>query len=62
MASKITDDCSGVAGRTSKCNEKAEMARDCPDLTQNFDQCWAAIQAIVYDFFIETPSLNVSGR
>ena len=44
----MIDDCSGVAGRTSRCNKKAEMARECPDLTHNFDQCWAAIQAIVF--------------
>ena len=46
--SKMIDDCSGVAGRTSRCNEKAEIARECPDLTNNFDQCWAAIQVIVF--------------
>ena len=41
----LKDDCSGVAGRTSQCAKKAELARECPDLTPNFDACWARIQA-----------------
>jgi len=41
----LKDECSGVAGRTSNCVQKANEARSCPDLSDNFDSCWSRLQA-----------------
>ena len=40
----LRDECAGYAWRTKSCREKAEKARACPDLTENFDNCWTRIK------------------
>ena len=40
----LRDECAGYAWRTKTCREKAEKARSCPDLTNEFDFCWDRIK------------------
>lgn len=40
----LRSECSGLAANTASCKEKAEKARRCPDLTENFDYCWSHMQ------------------
>ena len=61
----LRSECSGLAANTASCKEKAEKARKCPDLTDDFDNCWAHMQTCtenegIQDGFIsrKTPETN----
>ena len=59
----LRSECSGLAANTAPCREKAEKARKCPDLTVNFDTCWAHMQTCtenegIQDGFISRKNLR----
>ena len=41
----LRSECSGLAANTASCKVKAEKAKKCPDLTENFDSCWSQMQS-----------------
>ena len=55
----LRSECSGLAANTASCKEKAEKARNCPDLTQNFDSCWSKMQTCTENKGIKEGFLKV---